>query len=132
MMLTEFGKICRKIRIDHGELMRHMAFKLDVTASFLSAVENGKRNIPKKWCLIIIEMYGLNCDEGKKLREATQPILERKFKILEEENERLKEILHTMFNPLDVNRICRFCKSQGHLNNCEYLRIINSRKNPVF
>ena len=100
MMLTEFGKICRKIRIDHGELMRHMAFKLDVTASFLSAVENGKRNIPKKWCLIIIEMYDLNCDEGKKLREATQPILERKFKILEEENERLKEILHTMFNPL--------------------------------
>ncbi|KHF28295.1 Helix-turn-helix domain protein [Anoxybacillus sp. BCO1] len=48
-MLTEFGRFCRKLRIDNGELLKHMADKLGVTSSYLSAVENGKRNVPQDW-----------------------------------------------------------------------------------
>ena len=44
-MITELGKHLRKIRIDHGEILKNMADKLGVTSSFLSAVEIGKRNM---------------------------------------------------------------------------------------
>ena len=48
-MLTDFGKELRKIRIDNNEFLKDMANKLGVTVSYLSAVENGKRDIPDEW-----------------------------------------------------------------------------------
>lgn len=38
-MLTAFGKELRKLRIMAGELIRDMAARLDVTASYLSGVD---------------------------------------------------------------------------------------------
>lgn len=55
-MLTEFGKILRKIRIDQGEIIKDMEEKLNVTASYLSVVETGKRNIPENWIEEIVNM----------------------------------------------------------------------------
>ena len=45
-MVNEFGKLLRKIRIDNGEILKDMADKLEMTSSYLSAIECGKRNIP--------------------------------------------------------------------------------------
>ena len=45
-MITEFGKELRKLRIDRGEILKTMAEKINVTSSYLSAIECGKRNIP--------------------------------------------------------------------------------------
>lgn len=59
-MLTDFGRYLRKLRIDCGELIRDMANKLGVTASYLSAVETGKRNIPEAWVDEIVAKYGLD------------------------------------------------------------------------
>lgn len=59
-MLTDFGKLLRKIRIDHGEIIKDMADKLGVTASYLSAIENGKRNIPENWVDEISQLYQLD------------------------------------------------------------------------
>ena len=53
-MLTEFGKFLRKIRIDRQELLRDMAGTLGVSVAYLSAVENGKRNVPVSWINKII------------------------------------------------------------------------------
>ena len=58
-MLTSFGKTLRKIRIDHDELLKDMASKLGVTVAYLSAVENGKREVPDSWIDIISCKYGL-------------------------------------------------------------------------
>lgn len=70
-MLTPFGKACRKLRIDRGELLKDMADKLEVTSSYLSAVEIGKRNIPKEWPEMIAKLYGLKeADQHKLLRAA--------------------------------------------------------------
>jgi transcriptional regulator with XRE-family HTH domain len=69
-MLTELGKILRKIRIDRQELLRDMAETLGVSAAYLSAVENGKRNAPAAWIDKIIQAYRLNPDEAKQLRSA--------------------------------------------------------------
>lgn len=69
-MLTEFGKILRKIRIDHDETLVRMANKLQVTASFLSYVETGQRNVPDIWFEQIPQLYSLNAQQSKLLREA--------------------------------------------------------------
>ena len=69
-MLTEFGKILRKMRIDSGEVTKDLADKLGCTVSYLSAVETGKRNIPEKWVEQIIALYALDNDAADKLRTA--------------------------------------------------------------
>ena len=69
-MLTEFGKLLRKIRIDNEELLRDMAAKLNVTPSYLSVVETGKRNIPEEWLDMIVRGYDLDTEEQKDLKES--------------------------------------------------------------
>jgi len=69
-MLTVFGKELRKLRIMAGELIRDMAEKLEVTASYLSAVETGKRQIPDGWVERIAVLYNLLPEEQRKLQKA--------------------------------------------------------------
>lgn len=69
-MLTDFGRILRKIRIDCDEILKDMAEKLNVSAAYLSAVEMGKRNIPEHWVNKIAEFYNLSKDEKKDLIDA--------------------------------------------------------------
>jgi transcriptional regulator with XRE-family HTH domain len=71
-MLTLFGKICRKLRIDRGELLKDMADNLEVTSSYLSAVENGKRNVPQDWVAKITALYSLNDKQHNELKEAVK------------------------------------------------------------
>ncbi|MGN7478929.1 helix-turn-helix domain-containing protein [Solibacillus silvestris] len=71
-MLTQFGKFCRKLRIDNGELLKDMANKLEVTSSYLSAVENGKRNVPQEWPTKIIDFYELDQEQQQELQKVIQ------------------------------------------------------------
>lgn len=67
-MLTNFGKALRKIRIDHSEFLKDMAAKLGVTVAYLSAVENGKREVPDQWIDVLAEKYLLEPSEKKELQ----------------------------------------------------------------
>ncbi len=58
-LITEYGKVLRNIRMNRGELLKDMAINLGFTSSYLSAIENGKRNIPKGLTEKIISMYNL-------------------------------------------------------------------------
>jgi transcriptional regulator with XRE-family HTH domain len=71
-MLTEFGQFLRKLRIDRGKLLKDMADTLGVSASYLSAVETGKRNIPSGWVAKIAEDYSLDLFEQEGLTRAAQ------------------------------------------------------------
>lgn len=62
-MVNSFGKFCRKLRIDNGQLLADMARELGVSSAFLSKVENGGKKPPKAWRDQIISMYQL--DEGQ-------------------------------------------------------------------
>ena len=68
-MLTNFGKALRKMRIDHGEFLKDMAKKLDVTVAYLYAVENGNREVPDSWIDKLSEAYHLSEMEIKELQE---------------------------------------------------------------
>lgn len=69
-MAKEFRKVLKKIRIDHEEVLKDMSKKLGVTASYLSAVENGKREIPDSWPEKIKTIYQLSAKESEELESA--------------------------------------------------------------
>lgn len=68
-MLTNFGKALRKLRIDHGEFLKDMAATLGVTVAYLSAVENGKREVPDHWIDVLADKYFLDSNEKKELQD---------------------------------------------------------------
>lgn len=68
-MLTKFGKELRKIRIENDEILKNMADKLNVTAAYLSAVENGNRKVPDSWINIISSEYNLSDEEATYLQK---------------------------------------------------------------
>ena len=69
-MVTEFGKVLRIIRINSGDSAKDMAQKLNISASYLSAIENGKRNIPEGLENEIIRVYNLEAKEKERLLQA--------------------------------------------------------------
>ncbi len=66
-MINNFGKFCRKLRIDNNELLYDMAVKLGVSSAFLSKVENGRKKPPKEWREVLITAYGLGDNAIKEL-----------------------------------------------------------------
>ena len=60
MGVTAFGKILRKRRIDSSEILGDMAKRLDVSAAYLSSIENGLREIPDSFVEKISKEYGLS------------------------------------------------------------------------
>ncbi|MDR2360243.1 MAG: helix-turn-helix domain-containing protein [Oscillospiraceae bacterium] len=69
-MLTAIGRYLRKLRIDRGELLKDMSDRLGVTASYLSAVENGKRAFPTEWAKKIGDDYELDSSGRAELENA--------------------------------------------------------------
>lgn len=69
-MYTKFGEYMRVLRIRNHEVMGDVATLLNVKTSFLSAVENGKKNVPEEWIPIISKHYALSEQEKKELLES--------------------------------------------------------------
>ena len=59
-MITEFGKLLRIIRVNSGDSAKDMAIKLNMSPSYLSTIENGKRNIPPDMEQLLISAYNLS------------------------------------------------------------------------
>lgn len=70
MSYTSFGEFVRILRIKHHEVMGDMAKVLGVKIPFLSAVENGKKNVPSDWIDKIAVHYGLSSSEQKQLQKS--------------------------------------------------------------
>lgn len=72
MSYTKFGEFVRVLRIKNREVMGDMAELLGTSLPFLSAVENGKKNVPNGWVARIVEHYHLNQAEEQELVEAIE------------------------------------------------------------
>lgn len=120
-MVTQFGKYCRKLRIDKEELLKDMADKLGVTSSYLSAVENGKRSVPQSWLHDISQIYAL-CDnqisELQNAIESSQTVL--KFDLKELSNEK-RDILiafareHKSLDDEDLEKIKKILQGKNEV-----------------
>lgn len=72
MAYTSFGEFIRILRIKRHEVMGDMAKVLNVKVPFLSAVENGKKNVPSEWAEKIAMAYSLNDSEKDELYQAIE------------------------------------------------------------
>lgn len=70
MGYTKFGEFVRVLRVKHHEIMGDMAEFLGTSLPFLSAVENGKKNVPKDWVERIVNHYALNESEQLELENS--------------------------------------------------------------
>ncbi len=70
MAYTSFGEFVRILRIKRHEVMGDMAKVLNVRIPFLSAVENGKKNVPSDWADKLISHYNLTSAEQSMLAQA--------------------------------------------------------------
>lgn len=118
-MITEFGKALRKLRIDRNEVLKDMADKLQMTSSYLSAIECGKRNIPSDFISRIVDIYRLNEEEIRILHEARDNCIDS-IEIKLSGNGRQKRDLALQFarkfDDLDnetTKTILNFLKKQG-------------------
>lgn len=72
MSYTKFGEFVRVLRIKNHEVMGDMAKILGTSLPFLSAVENGKKNVPNDWVAKIVDYYHLKQSEEEELLEAIE------------------------------------------------------------
>ena len=72
MAYTKFGEYMRILSVKNHEVMGDIAKLLGVTLPFLSAVENGKKNVPTEWINKIVEHYSLKDDEVSELLQAIE------------------------------------------------------------
>ena len=66
-MLTAFGKVLRKYRIDHDLLLKDMADAINMSVAFLSAVEIGKKRIPVDLISKLKSFYTMDEETVKEL-----------------------------------------------------------------
>ena len=67
---TQLGQFLRKLRISNNEVLADMAQKLKITSAYLSAIELGKRSIPKNLFADLIELYSISKEEEVELQKA--------------------------------------------------------------
>ncbi len=67
-MATKIAKFLRKLRIDSDKSLGDMAEDLDLSAAYLSAIENGRRTAPEEMKDNLFAKYSLS--EGQKLEFA--------------------------------------------------------------
>ena len=104
LMLTGIGRFLRKLRIDHGEILKDMAEKLGVTVSFLSAVENGKKKMPSIWNQKICNLYCLDARQKEEFTAAiadTERSVEMVFDNITMERRELAVSFARKFSELD-------------------------------
>lgn len=72
MAYTPFGEFVRILRIKHHQVMGDMAKILGISTPFLSAVENGKKNVPTEWIQQIANYYSLSPEEKDQLEASVE------------------------------------------------------------
>ena len=72
MGYTPFGEFVRILRIKHHQVMGDMAKILGTSTPFLSAVENGKKNVPTEWIERLANYYGLSPEEKTQLETSAE------------------------------------------------------------
>ncbi len=72
MSYTAFGEFVRILRIKHHQVMGDMAKILGTSTPFLSAVENGRKNVPSEWVQTLVAYYGLDLEAKESLLTAIE------------------------------------------------------------
>lgn len=82
--MLDYGMFMKNIRKVKNVTLQSLANKLDVSVSFLSLLENGKKQIPLEYVNRISDALNLNDDEKKQLENSI--LISNKKMIIELDN----------------------------------------------
>lgn len=71
-MLTEFGKLIRKYRIDNNLILKDMADTLGLPSSYLSAMELGRKVVSNEFLEKLFAKYHFSQEEQRNFIEAAK------------------------------------------------------------
>ena len=117
-MVNNFGKFCRKLRIDNDELLYDMAKKLGVSSAFLSKVENGNKKPPIVWEDLLIQKYDLNEAQTKELKKGifeAQNYDSIDISSMSDDDRMMMLSFARKFNQLDKRKIKDLLRKDGDL-----------------
>lgn len=69
-MDTEIGRHLREVRVKTRDSLRAMAIKMGISAAYLSAIENGKRNVPAGFLETFFNAYSLTTEEQANITQS--------------------------------------------------------------
>ena len=93
MSYTKYGEFVRVLRIKHHEVMGDMAEILGASLPFISAVENGKKNVPSEWVDKLVEHYNLSSTERAELEDLKQRTFEKnRIKLYKQKLEQFEHV----------------------------------------
>lgn len=70
IMELSFGRMLKVLRVYNSETTIDMAKKLDISLSYLSAIENGKRKIPNDFLDKLFKVYSIKEEEKEAFKKA--------------------------------------------------------------
>ena len=115
-MLTEFGKVMRIIRINTGDSMRDMAAKIGMSATYLSAIETGKRNIPSNMEELWFTHYNFSEKDKKRIKDAIAESASQVKIDLTEMAEKQKKIIYSVakgeIDEATLDKLCDIIKNK--------------------
>ena len=115
-MITEFGKLLRIIRINSGDSAKDMAQKLNMSPSYLSTIENGKRNIPPDMEELLIRAYNLSDKDKEKLRKAmvdsSDTVKIDLTDLAEKKKQMIYEITKGDLDEATIDQLCKIIKEK--------------------
>ena len=115
-MLTELGKVMRIMRINTGDSMRDMAAKIGMSATYLSAIETGKRNIPSNMEELLFTHYNFSEKDKKRIKDAIAESASQVKIDLTEMAEKQKKIIYSVakgeIDEATLDKLCEIIKNK--------------------
>lgn len=116
-MATQLAIILRKIRDEADDSMRGMAKKLNLSVSYLSAIENCKRNVPKDFELKVINVYDLSEEEKRDLKLAIESSASKLKIDVKDMTEQKKKLLLALtkdeLSDETIEKLCTVLEKEG-------------------
>lgn len=113
-VVTEVGKLLRIIRINNNNTAKEMADKIEISSAYLSAIENGKRNVPTDFYDNICNAYDLSPLERNKLKKAIAGSMNKMQIDMGEFSDKKKQVLFELsqrnIDDATMEKLCQIIK----------------------
>lgn len=110
-MLTEFGNVMRIIRINTGDSMRDMAAKIGMSATYLSAIETGKRNIPANMEELLFSHYNFSEKDRQNIKDSIEKSASHVKTDLTEMADKKKKLIYSISKgDIDEETLDKLCE----------------------
>lgn len=110
--MSKLSLILKSLRANTGDSLREMARKLDISPSYLSSIENEKRDIPSELAARIVKIYCLNDAEKEQLSlaimDSSSNVMKVKTSELSDDEKRI--ILAISNGEINKDEVAKMCE----------------------